>query len=79
MHLLYWCGWNGTKDERILNYVTSKLEGTINVVKMGAVLREKRMLAPVPKEDINSEQEVFNARIDRFVDDIMSQQDSSFN
>ena len=79
MHLLYWCGWDGTKDERILNYVTSKLEGTINVVKMGAVLREKRMLAPVPQEEINSEQEVFNARIDRFVDDIMSQQDSSFN
>jgi hypothetical protein len=72
MRLLYWCGWNGTKNESMLNYITKRCEGKIGVVKMGAVMTEKRKLAKnlSPTED-HDQQLAFNRQIDAFIDSIV--------
>ena len=73
MRLLYWCGWNGTKNESMLNYITKRCEGKIDVVKMGAVMTEKRKLAKnlSPTED-HDQQLAFNRQIDAFIDSIVT-------
>ena len=68
MHLLFWCGWNGSKNEDLLNYVTKRCEGKIRVVKMGAVMRVKRLLAYKDNDVVDQEQQTFNRAMDRFVD-----------
>ena len=68
MHLLFWCGWNGSKNEDLLNYVTKRCEGKIRVVKMGAVMREKRLLVKFDNAEITRQQEAFNRAMDDFVD-----------
>ena len=68
MHLLYWCDWDGSKNESLLNYITTRCKGKIRVVKMGAVMREKRMLSRKDNVEINREQNAFNQQIDDFVD-----------
>ena len=69
MHLLYWCGWNGSKNEELLNYITMLCEDKIRVVKMGAVMRVKRMmLASLDNAEIAQQQEDFNRAMDAFVD-----------
>lgn len=68
MHLLFWCGWNGTKNDDLLNYITKRCEGKVKVVKMGAVMREKRMLAYKDNHVVAQEQQAFNQAIDQFVD-----------
>lgn len=68
MHLLYWCGWNGSKNDALLNYVTKRCEGKINVVKMGAVMRVKRMMVSLDNAEIARQQETFNRAMDHFVD-----------
>jgi hypothetical protein len=71
MRLLYWCGWNGSKNEAMLNYITKRCKGKIGVVKMGAVLTEKRKLARqlTPSAD-KEQQHAFNRKIDAFIDDV---------
>lgn len=73
MRLLYWCGWNGTKNESMLNYITKRCEGKIDVVKMGAVMTEKRKLAKnlSPTED-HDQQLAFNRQIDAFIDSFVT-------
>lgn len=71
MRLLFWCGWNGSKNEALLNYITKRCEGKVNVVKMGAVMRHKRLLVTINNDDIRQQQDTFNAEIDAFVDAIM--------
>lgn len=71
MHLLYWCGWNGTKNEALLNYVTKRCEGKVNVVKMGAVMRVKRLLVFKDNDVVEQEQQTFNRAMDRFVDAVL--------
>ena len=71
MHLLFWCGWNGSKNEALLNYVTKRCEGKIRVTKMGAVMRAKRLLAHVSNDDIARQQQTFNSEIDLFVDSFL--------
>ncbi len=68
MHLLYWCGWKGSKNEDLLGYVTKRCEGKIRVVKMGAVMREKRLLVKLDNTEIARQQEAFNRAMDAFVD-----------
>ena len=67
MHLLFWCGWNGSKNEALLNYVTKRCEDKIRVVKMGAVMRVKRQLVNLDNAEIARQQEAFNRAMDLFV------------
>lgn len=67
MHLLFWCGWNGSKNEALLNYVTKRCEDKIRVVKMGAVMRVKRQLVNLDNAEIAKQQETFNRAMDLFV------------
>ena len=70
MRLLYWCGWNGSKNDAMLNYITKRCEGKIGVVKMGAVMAEKRKLAYLSARDEKEQQLAFNRKIDAFIDDL---------
>jgi hypothetical protein len=73
MHLLFWCGWNGSKNEALLNYVTKRCEGKIRVVKMGAVMRAKRQEFRLDNKDRIARQIEFDTQMDAFVDSILSQ------
>ena len=79
MHLLFWCGWNGSKNEALLNYVTKRCEGKIRVTKMGAVMRAKRLLAHVSNDDIARQQQTFNSEIDLFVDSFLGHSADNHN
>ena len=79
MHLLYWCGWNGSKNEDLLNYVTKRCEGKIRVVKRGAVLRAKRLLATVSNDEIARQQQAFDSDMDAFVDSIVGRTTEEHN
>lgn len=79
MHLLYWCGWNGSKNEALLNYVTKRCEGKIRVVKMGAVMREKRLLVNLDNAEIARQQHIFDNAMDAFVDAIMNDSAENHN
>jgi hypothetical protein len=68
MRLLYWCGWNGSKNEAMLNYITKRCKGKIGVVKMGAVMTEKRKLAHLSLTEDQEQQLAFNRQIDAFID-----------
>ena len=70
MRLLYWCGWDGTKNDKILNYITNRCKGTIEVVKMNAVMTEKRKLARLTSHEDQVEQLAFNRQIDAFIDNL---------
>jgi hypothetical protein len=72
MHLLFWCGWNGSKNEALLNYITKCCEGKIRVVKMGAVMRVKRLLAYKDNHVVAQEQQTFNSEMGAFVDSFLS-------
>ena len=72
MHLLFWCGWNGSKNESLLNYVTKRCEDKIHVVKMGAVMRVKRLLVKLDNAEIAKQQQAFNSEMDLFVDSLLS-------
>lgn len=72
MHLLYWCGWDGSKNEDMLKYITKRCEGKIGVVKMGAVLVEKRKLAKIENDTIFEQQKSFNKQIEAFIDSIIA-------
>ena len=79
MHLLFWCGWNGSKNDALLNYVTKRCEGKIRVVKMGAVMRVKRLLAYKDNDVVAQEQQTFNRAMDRFVDAILGKTAENHN
>lgn len=68
MHLLFWCGWDGSKNESMLKCVVDGCRGVIGVVKMGAVQRWKRKLAPLANALIKEQQDRFNQDMDAFVD-----------
>lgn len=68
MHLLFWCGWNGSKNESQLSYITKQCKGKVNVVKMGAVMRVKRLLIFKDNDVVEHEQQSFNRAMNRFVD-----------
>lgn len=70
MRLLFWCGWNGSKNEAMLNYITKRCKGKIEVVKMGAVMTEKRKLVYLPPGKDNELQQAFNLKIDIFIDNL---------
>ena len=74
MHLLYWCGWNGCKNDGLLKYITKRCEGKIRVVKMGAVMAEKRKLLRIDNSVIRAQQDHFNKQMDDFVDSILAKQ-----
>lgn len=79
MHLLYWCGWNGSKNDALLNYVTKRCEGKVKVVKMGAVMRVKRKLAYKDNNVVAQEQQAFNGDMDHFVDAILGNSTEKHN
>jgi hypothetical protein len=70
MRLLFWCGWNGSKNEAMLNYITKRCKGVIGVVKMGAVMNERRKLARLTAKEDEAQQEAFNRKIDAFINSI---------
>ena len=70
MRLLYWCGWDGTKNDKILNYITNRCKGTIEVVKMNAVITERRKLTRLTSHEDQVEQLAFNRQIDAFIDNL---------
>lgn len=70
MRLLFWCGWNGSKNEAMLNYITKRCKGKIGVVKMGAVMTEKRKLSKLTAQEDRDLQDAFNRQIDAFIDSL---------
>lgn len=70
MRLLFWCGWNGSKNEAMLNYITKCCKGVIGVVKMGAVMTEKRKLARLTAKEDKAQQLAFNRQIDTFINSL---------
>lgn len=70
MRLLFWCGWNGSKNEAMLNYITKCCKGVIGVVKMGAVMTEKRKLARLTAKEDEAQQLAFNRQIDTFINSL---------
>ncbi len=71
MHLLFWCGWNGSKNEAMLRYITERCQGKFRVVKMGAVMRTKRMELRLDNKVRISRQSAFDAQMDAFVDSFL--------
>ena len=70
MRLLFWCGWNGSKNETMLNYITKRCRGVIGVVKMVAVMTERRKLAHLTPTEDEAQQLAFNRQIDAFIDSL---------
>jgi hypothetical protein len=70
MRLLFWCGWNGSKNEAMLNYITKRCKGVIGVVKMGAVMNERRKLARLTAKEDEAQQKAFNRKIDAFINSL---------
>lgn len=70
MRLLFWCGWNGSKNEAMLNYITKRCKGVIGVVKMGAVMNERRKLARLTAKEDEAQQKEFNQKIDAFINSL---------
>lgn len=70
MRLLFWCGWNGSKNEAMLNYITKRCKGVIGVVKMGAVMNERRKLARLTAKEDEAQQKEFNRKIDAFINSL---------
>lgn len=70
MRLLFWCGWNGSKNEAMLNYITKCCKGVIGVVKMGAVMTERRKLARLTAKEDEAQQLAFNRQIDSFINSL---------
>lgn len=71
MRLLFWCGWNGSKNDAMLNYITKGCKGKIDVVGMSAIQAEKRKFSKrfSPTED-KEQQQAFNRQIDAFIDSL---------
>ena len=70
MRLLFWCGWNGSKNEAMLNYITKRCKGVIGVVKMGAVMTERRKLTRLTAKEDKAQQLAFNRQIDTFINSL---------
>lgn len=75
MRLLFWCGWDGTKNVDLLNYITRRCKGKIGVVKMGAVMTEKRKLVYVDNRKKSESQDAFNRDMDDFADAIVGKKE----
>ena len=70
MRLLFWCGWNGSKNEAMLNYITKRCKGVIGVVKMGAVMTASRKLTRLTAKEDKAQQLAFNRQIDTFINSL---------
>jgi hypothetical protein len=70
MRLLFWCGWNGSKNEAMLNYITKCCKGVIGVVKMGAVMTERRKLVRLTAKEDEAQQLAFSRQIDTFINSL---------
>lgn len=77
MRLLKWCGWDGTKNTAMLDYITKRCSGVIGVVKMGAVIAEKLKYAHKDYNVDANEQQAFNKEIDTFIDNLIAKANSS--
>ena len=73
MHLLYWCGWDGSKNEGMLTYVANRCQGKISCVKMSAVQSAKRKAFRLDNEERYRQQEAFDRDMDSFVDGLLRQ------
>ena len=63
----------------MLKYITKGCQGKVKVVKMGAVMAEKRKLAHLSNEEESKRQIAFNIQMDAFVDSIMQVSSTSSN
>lgn len=70
MRLLFWCGWDGRKNESMLNYITKRCKGVIDLVGMSDVMTEKSKLAHLTNEENRAQQLAFNQQIDDFIDSL---------
>ncbi len=79
MHLLYWCGWDGSKNDAMLNYVVNCCKGKIESVKIGTVCYHKNKLAHLDIQKTKEQQAEFDAQMDRFVDSILNKTGDNSN
>lgn len=79
MHLLFWCGWKGSKNEALLRCVSKRCEGIIGVVKMGAVMTERRKLINIDNKETRKQQNTFNQEMDAFVDSFSTESTKKSN
>ena len=54
----------------MLNYITKRCKGVIGVVKMGAVMNERRKLARLTAKEDEAQQKAFNRKIDAFINSL---------
>lgn len=79
MHVLFWCGWDGSKNETMLKCISTRCQGIVGVVKMGAVMTERRKLANIGNKEINEQQNAFNQEMDAFVDSFLDEKPDNPN
>ena len=72
-HLLYWCGWDGRKNELLYNYIRKRCEGKVRVLTMhGVMVAKNNNNTRTAKQDVESLQQQFNTEMEAFVDSILN-------
>ena len=79
MHVLFWCGWDGSKNETMLKCISTRCQGIIGVVQMGAVMAERRKLVNIDNSVIKEQQDAFNQEMDAFVDSFLDEKPQDSN
>lgn len=79
MHVLFWCGWDGSKNETMLKCISTRCQGIIGVVQMGAVMTERRKLVNTNNSEIKERQDAFNQDMDAFVDSFLDEKPQKSN
>lgn len=79
MHVLFWCGWDGSKNETMLKCISTRCQGIIGVVQMGAVMTERRKLVNIENSEIKEQQNAFNQDMDAFVDSFLDEKPLNSN
>lgn len=79
MHVLFWCGWDGSKNETMLKCISTRCQGIIGVVQMGAVMTERRKLVNINNSEIKERQDAFNQDMDAFVDSFLDEKPKKSN
>lgn len=79
MHVLFWCGWDGSKNETMLKCISTRCQGIIGVVQMGAVMTERRKLVNINNSEIKERQDAFNQDMDAFVDSFLDEKPQKSN
>lgn len=79
MHLLYWCGWDGSKNQQLLKYISNHCKGKIDVVTMGAIQAAKRCAFRLDNEERYRQQAEFESQIISFADTFLTTSPDELN